>query len=235
METPQAPQVSVSGQIVIEGQLHSSTPSPQQPSPQPEPPPWWKFWKWRPESVLAGATIVLAAATFLLPYMAWNQTAILATTDKSTRKAAEAAGKSAGAAETALQLTKQEQRPIIWLTNDEETPKFVLDELPSDATAGQILWKWHFTNYGKTPALHVSFRSFMVIENKREESFGQPSEGIAAAPMPPGKHDFSDGISPPGIKPEQFAELMKTEQAIGIEGEIIYYDAAGANIRPPFA
>jgi hypothetical protein len=234
METPQAPQVSISGQIRIEGQLHSSTPNPQQPPPAP--PPWWKFWKWRPEPVLAAATIVLAAATFLLAYMAWKQTAILATTDESTRKAAEAAGKSAGAAETALQLTKQEQRPIIWLTDGpDQTPKFVLDKLPADPTSGQILWKWYYTNYGKTPALHVSYRSFIVIENKREESFRQPPEGNSAAPIPPGKHDFSDVISPPGIKPEQFAQLMQTEKAIGIEGKIIYSTQQEASTRPHFA
>ena len=232
METPQPPQVSVSGHIIIEGQLPaaSSAASPDN-TPNHPPPPWWKFSRWRPKSVLAAATVVLAAATFVLAIMAGIQALILATTDASTRQAAAAAVKSAKAAETALQLTKQEQRPIIWLTNNLGAPKFILDKPPSDPTAGQILWAWHYTNYGKTPAIHVSFHHFMVIENKREESFGAEPAGSVAAPLPTSKDDFSSVVSRPGIKPEQFSSLLQTDEAIGIEAEITYYDAAGVQYQ----
>jgi hypothetical protein len=167
METPQPPQVSVSGQVRIEGQLHASPSSPQGPPSPPPVPPWWQFWRWRPEAVLAVATVVLAAATFLLADMAWKQTAILATTDESTRRAAEAAVKSAGAAETALKLTKEQQRPIIWLTNDLGSPQYV--NLTNKPGGGQIAWAWHFTNYGRSPALRITFHQLIEIEGKTGE------------------------------------------------------------------
>ena len=203
------------------------------PPPAVPPPPWWKFWQGSPENVLARATVFLAIATLLLAIIAGIQAWILATTDTSTRQAADAAVKSARAAETALQLTKQEQRPIIWLTNL-GGPQFILDKPPSDPTTGQIVWDWHYTNYGKTPALHVSFHHFMIIESEREESFGAKPAGSEAAPLPTGKDDFSSVVSRPGIKSGRFARLMQTDEAIGIEGEITYYDAAGVQYRTTF-
>jgi hypothetical protein len=236
METPQPPQVSVSGSIVIQGHLTAPTPPivAESSPPVPPSPPWWNIFRWRAERVLAGATVMLAIATLVLAVFAGMQAWILSTTDASTRQAADAAVKSAGAAETALQLTKQEQRPIIWLTNNVDTPHFKAAPPPSDSTAGQIVWDWHYTNYGKTPALHVSFHNFMVIENKREESFGAPPEGKVTAPVPPGKDDFSAAVSRPGITPEESARLVKTDQAIGIEGEITYYDASGTLYQTTF-
>jgi hypothetical protein len=243
METPRPPhsRVTLSSHIDIQGELPRTTGAGQDAAPSPPPPPWWKFWRGAPETILARATVFLAVATLLLVIVAVAQAVIavvqahiLQTTDASNRKSADAAAKSARAAETALQLTKQEQRPIIWLTNDVGTPDFILDKPPSDPTAGQILWKWHYTNYGKTPALHVSFHHFMVIENKREESFGDHPEGNTGAPLPPGKDDFSSVVSRPGIKPEQFMQLVKTDQAIGIEGEITYQDASGVPYQTTF-
>jgi hypothetical protein len=220
MENPQPPQVSISGHILIEGQLPASGASRENPLPPPSP-PWWRFWRWRPEAVLAAATVVLAAATFVLAIMAAIQAHILATTDASTRQAADAAVKSATAAETALQLTKQEQRPIIWLTNLGD-PHLVMDRPPSDPTTGQIVWDWHYTNYGKTPALHVSSHDVMVVENKREDSFGANPAGSVGAPLPPGKDDFCSVVSQPGIKPERFSHLVQTDQAIGYNRQSYY-------------
>jgi hypothetical protein len=93
-------------------------------------------------------------------------------TDTSTRKAADAAVKSATTLETALQTAREnfrgEQRPVIWLSNQKGAPEFVINKTGDNT--GQILWTWHFTNYGKTPALHITFRQFMNIENTVEES-----------------------------------------------------------------
>jgi hypothetical protein len=201
----------------------------------PSPPPWWKFWKpVGTDLALTRATVWLVIATFSLAAIAVVQAVILSTTDSSTRKAADAAIKSATAAETALQLTRQEQRPIVWLTNDLGGPHLIMDMLPLDPTAGQIVWTWHYTNYGKTPALHVSFRHFMVIEGKRAESFGAKPAGLSGAPVPTGKDDFSSVVSAPGIKPEEYLRLAQTDDAIGVDGEITYEDAAGTVYRSTF-
>ena len=51
------------------GQLHASSSNSQSPPPLPAS-PWWQFWRWQPEAVLAGATAVLAAATIVLAAIA---------------------------------------------------------------------------------------------------------------------------------------------------------------------
>ena len=65
MATPQEQEISLSGRIVIEGQLPVSG-SATAPAAAPPLPPWWKFWKWRHEAVLAFATVLLAIATIIL-------------------------------------------------------------------------------------------------------------------------------------------------------------------------
>ena len=121
---------------------------------------------------------------------------------------AEAAVKSAGAAETALKLTKEQQRPVIWL-NDLGTPQFVLNKIPDNPTGGQIVWTWHFTNYGRTPAVHMTFYQFITIVGHREESYGEPVAGSIGAPLPTGHDVFSTIISHPGIiKQETFGKLL---------------------------
>jgi hypothetical protein len=77
METPQPPQVSVSGRIIVEGHLpvSSSSASPEN-APAPPPPPSWKWWRWpsAPVSVIASlATVILAAATALLALVSYWQ------------------------------------------------------------------------------------------------------------------------------------------------------------------
>jgi hypothetical protein len=66
METPQPPQVSISGRILIEGQLPASGASPENPPPPPSP-PWWRFWG-DPEALTAKATLLLALGTVALAF-----------------------------------------------------------------------------------------------------------------------------------------------------------------------
>jgi hypothetical protein len=66
METPQPPQVSVSGRIVIEGHLPASSGPSSETAPAPPSPPWWKFWRGAPEKVMAKATVALAVGTAML-------------------------------------------------------------------------------------------------------------------------------------------------------------------------
>ena len=163
----------------------------------------------------------LVIATFLLAVIAFGQAWILATTDELTREAAHAAVKSATTAQTALETARDnfriEQRPIIWLTNDLGSPQYI--NLTKQPASGQIVWEWHFTNYGKSPALHLTFHQSMKIEDK--SYIGPLSVG---APVPTNKDDMAEMVSKPNFSMEQFAKLMATEEAIGISGEIIYYD-----------
>ena len=69
-------------------------------APAPPSPARWKFWRWRPEAVLAAATVVLAAATFFLAAftlalvdVASKQTKILSATDQALHQTSLAADK----------------------------------------------------------------------------------------------------------------------------------------------
>lgn len=68
METPQPPQISVSGRIVIEGQLPAPSGNISEDAPASLSPPWWQFW--RPATShtreLANATNRLAFFTAIL-------------------------------------------------------------------------------------------------------------------------------------------------------------------------
>jgi hypothetical protein len=168
--------------------IHRRSLTKRSPSPTPAV-RWWKFWRGPPETVLARATVLLAVATLILAAIAGLQAWILATTDASTREAARAAVKSATTAEDALKSAREnfraEQRPIIWLTNDLGAPQFVPNPKKADGT-GQIVWDWRLTNYGKTPAVHITFHHFMRIDNVIQESYGATGPSIGA-PLPTGK------------------------------------------------
>src|ERR1700720_3080413 len=80
METPQPRQMSVSGRLVIEGQLPAPSSAGSENAPAPPSPPWWKFWRGPPETVLAKisgiaslATVVLAAGTVGLALVSYCQ------------------------------------------------------------------------------------------------------------------------------------------------------------------
>jgi len=210
--------------------LPASSSAPQEnASAQPRPPPWWRFW--RPasfETLLARATVWLVIATFLLAAIAAGQAWILATTDVSTRKAADAAVKSATTLETALQTAREnfraEQRPIIWLTNNLGSPQYV--NPTNNPGGGQIAWQWHYTNYGKSPALQLTFHQLIKIEDKIEEGYGYKGPSVGA-PVPTNKEDMAEIASQPDISAEQFKKLMAADEAIGVSGEITYYDTYG--------
>jgi hypothetical protein len=126
-----------------------------------------------------------------------------------------------------------EQRPIIWLTNDLGTPAFVPNPKKADNT-GQIVWDWHFTNYGKTPALHITFRHFMRIENSTEESYGAQAPSVGA-PLPNGKTDFATVVSRPGLAQSKFNQLISAiNNSIGISETISYFDAYGEKYETTF-
>jgi hypothetical protein len=71
------------------------------------------------------------------------------------KESAHAATDAATAAQKALDMTRdkfrQDQRPYIWVTSLGE-PTFV-------PQAGQIIWTWHMTNYGRSPAYRLPIES----------------------------------------------------------------------------
>jgi hypothetical protein len=168
---------------------------------------WWKFWG-EPFDIRTTVTVISAIAAVISA-----STALMALT-------------------TARENFRADQRPVVWLTNDVGRPEFVPSVNQTDDT-GQILWGWHFANYGKTPALRITFRHFISIEDNTAESYGavDPSFG---GPLPTNKIDFSTVVSRPGISRDEFNKLMKIDRSVGISGAIFYFDAYGKKYETTF-
>lgn len=68
MQTSQPQQISVSGRIVVEGQLSAPSSATLETAPTPPslPQPWWKLWSGPPETVLARTSVIASLATIVL-------------------------------------------------------------------------------------------------------------------------------------------------------------------------
>jgi hypothetical protein len=161
METPQPPhsRVTLSGHIEIQGELPPRvTGSGQDAAPSP-PPPWWKFWRGAPETILARATVLLALATLLLFFVAVAQAIIavvqahiLQTTDKSTRKFAAATQEQV---EISRLNFRMDQRPYILIQDFPGTFSF-----PNGQKAK---WNIQYINYGKSPSVKEATEAYVWV------------------------------------------------------------------------
>jgi hypothetical protein len=128
----------------------------------------------------------------------------------------------------------KDQRPFIWLTNNLGSPTFLR---PPDSTGpeGYVIWDWHFTNYGKTPARDIHFNHGMQIGDnalaKARDFVGPDKMG---APLPPNKDDFSTSFFKTKISPNEFQRLMNTEETIVVYGRFTYTDASGEKYETGF-
>jgi hypothetical protein len=114
-----------------------------------------------------------------------------------------------------------DQRPILWVTNDTGTPQVYVN--PKDPTTGQILWTWHFTNYGKTPVSELRFRQYMKLGDGDFVPSNGEKEEVFGAPIPAGKVDTDTVIS----RELKVSEINDLIQSGGVTVKIIieYTDA----------
>jgi hypothetical protein len=133
---------------------------PETAPPLPSPVPWWKIWQKPPEIVLAIATVVLAIATIILASIAGIQAYILATTDVSTRKVAEAAQSAAGTAKATLEASRQsfrqDERAYLWASSFNMVNPPVC-QIPGGT---RICADVHIVNSGRTPAIGVHIHRY---------------------------------------------------------------------------
>jgi hypothetical protein len=153
------------------------------------------------------------------------------------KKAADAAGKSAAAAidanKNARDNFRQDQRPYVWLTNFRAPDLLVHPDRPNDVE-GHATWSFHYTNYGKSPAYHVSLTHVMEIGDKattRRRNLGQFK---TSPPIPPNKDDFTTAVSRQRISQSEFTRLRNTENAIMVFGQFKYSDSSGSPYATDF-
>jgi hypothetical protein len=145
--------------------------------------------------------------------------------------------RAATVAENALELTRdqfaRDRRPwIAQSSKSSEPPQFMMNPVDSKK-GGQIIWNWYMTNYGKTPAIGVTFTQEISLGGKpfvRSHGDGTPNIG---APMSPSGEVFSTVISEPMQKAE-FDKLIRTTDAIAIRVRIDYTDLEGRPYKTGF-
>jgi hypothetical protein len=171
-------------------------------------------------------TLLLVVCTITTSFIAIWQARI-------SKRSADAAVSAATAAITANKDARdrfqQDQRPYLWV-KDPGTPEFVVNPNTNPQT-GQIIWTYHFTNYGRTPAYKVITYKFIRVGKTAEfkESFGFSKATVGeGVPAPPNVDDFMTVVSEAGISPAKLEQLTKTDEAIAIRLRIEYTDAYGS-------
>jgi hypothetical protein len=129
---------------------------------------------------------------------------------------------SADAAKRAADLAVRSQRPIMWLSNDNGAPKIFQN--PRNAKEGQILWTWHFTNYGKTPPENVRFRQYVKLGSAAPMlAYGEIGDDIGP-PTPPGKDEMDTVITDP--MPISAAQELIEQGQVSISIHMTYTDTS---------
>jgi hypothetical protein len=115
---------------------------------------------------------------------------------------------------------KLDERPYIAQTIKSTSPPN-WHQYPIDSTKGQILWDWHMTNYGKSPAQNITFTQ----EIKLAGQSWMPSHGEVAPNIGPpqvqGQDVFATVISDEMLKSE-LDRLMQITDGVSIRIKIHY-------------
>jgi hypothetical protein len=175
-------------------------------------------------ALAAGGAVYSAFAAF--GALKASQSAVI-----EAKRAADEAHRQADYANQGLEITRQQfiedNRPYIWLAALEVPQLF-----HNSNGRLQIVWNWHFTNYGKTPANHVRTQTFMKVgEGAFRPSFGSPNPPNPGAPITTNFPQFQTVVSDPDIISEEtFKVFFSRDDGIAISGVITYDDLA----RPAF-
>jgi len=134
-------------------------------------------------------------------------------------------------AQQSVQLIRKnfltDQRPYLWLTNDFGSPEY--RRASADRPTGQIIWEWHFYNFGKTPANRVHHRTFIkFFDGQFRASYGaDKANPNATAPIPPSGILRHTAVSAPEVTPAEYGKMVTTDGSITLSGVIDYIDLSG--------
>jgi hypothetical protein len=128
--------------------------------------------------------------------------------------------------QSARQFT-EEQRPYVSQTiNSTSGPKWIENPLHKDQ--GQILWNWHMTNYGKTPAQEIRFTQEINLNGNGWKESHEETGPNTGPPMVQGQEVFDTVISDL-IQKKDFDKLMGTTDGLAIRIKISYVGLDGSS------
>jgi hypothetical protein len=171
-------------------------------------------------------TLIAVAFYAFLTYEVWREMVLTSDAGMDTAKEAR---RSAAIAQQALtqarEQFRQDQRPYVWLTNNLGGPTLFVPPR-SSTSEGYVAWPWHYTNYGKTPAYNVHFNGTMYIGDQASTRKHIYERSKMAAPLPPGKDDFSTAVyNRSKVSLQDFQRLMGADGLIVVFGHFDYTDA----------
>jgi hypothetical protein len=185
-----------------------------------------------------------AAIAFVLAWLNWGTLREIRQQTPAIRQSATAASDAAKAAQDAIKQARdqfrQDQRPYVWLTND-IGPFFRVSigsgavKAPAD---GKLAFNFHFTNYGKSPAIRVTARSRIVRGKDAETAFPawKPLQTDSGSVLPPGKVDFNTAASDAAIEPSIVTKILAPGpyEPVVVHGIFHYNDLYGTEYTSEF-
>jgi len=168
--------------------------------------------------IIAGALAIITLFTLVIFK---NQ---LTEMQKATKAAVDAATAAQQANRDAESRFKEDSRPYIWFTaTGNGSPEFI-------PQTNQIVWSFHYTDYGRTPAYGIQFvqEQIKVGDKPLKTMYRKEYNAGIGTVVPPGKDDFATMASDPGINPQEFSRLLTLDHSILIKVRIDYTDAGGA-------
>jgi hypothetical protein len=174
--------------------------------------------------------VILAIYTLAAAYQACEMRKATEASQKSADAATKAAGTAQQANNDAENRFRMDERPYVWFTaTGTGAPEFIPTPNTNPPT-GQIVWSWHYTDYGKTPAYGIQFvrEEIRIGKNPFKVMLQRPYRYGVGTPVPPGKDDFATILSEPGFSQAGYAQLLSIDRSISIRVRADYVDAGGS-------
>ncbi len=123
---------------------------------------------------------------------------------------------------------RKDERPYIAeAPKTTQPPRFIPNPVHPEM-GGQILWDYHFFNFGKTPAYHLHEEQFIKLGDRPfVRSYGEPKHRGETI-LPPTGDNFITVISAP-MQKQQFERLLSISGGIQIKVKFLYSDAYGTS------
>jgi hypothetical protein len=108
--------------------------------------------------IISFITLLVLAAYTYLTYGQWREAG------RSAKAALDAARTAQSSLEDARGNFRKDQRPYIWLSGQvrDFKPGFFTEPF-ADPTFGYVVWPFHYTNYGRSPAYRVRYTAYVHI------------------------------------------------------------------------
>ncbi len=120
---------------------------------------------------------------------------------------------------------RRDQRPYLAQSNKStESPQFIPNTV-SPEKGGQVIWNWHITNFGKTPAYDIFYTDAIKVSGHSFVSYRQKMPSAVGALQPTG--DFYSTAVSQVTTLDVFNHLLTINEGISFRTVIRYRDSYG--------